>query len=102
MFPIRVNSVLRAKSLKSFTWSALLSEIKLNAPILYQILLKCTKTKHPKCNRDGLIGTIVALLAKYRCPKMNLLHKIVALILYAGNSEKQVANPFLGSILVAL
>lgn len=92
---LKVNSILRdgsSKSVKNFKWESFLSEIQAHAPILYRIVLACTRTKHPRPNRNGLIGLCIALLAKYRCPHMNLFHKIISLVLYSGHSGKQVCK----------
>jgi len=97
MCSMRVQSVLRKKNneaLKSFNWHTYISEIEANAPTLYQILLVSTKTKQPRLNQMGVIGMCTAILLKLWCSKMNLIHKIIGLILYAGHSGKQVIEHF--------
>lgn len=92
----RVSSILRNEdneAIKTFKWDSFLSEVQLNAPILYQLLLACTKTKEPRFNRPGVIGMCMAMLLRHRSDRMSLVHKIIALILYTGHSGKQVNNP---------
>ncbi len=89
----KVQSILQRKSieaLKTFNWDIFISEIEENAPTLYQLLLSCTKTRKPRPNRKGVICMTLAMLLKFRFHNMDLLHKIVALIMYAGHCEKQV------------
>lgn len=87
----KVQSLLQKKTneaLKEFKWDTFMSEIKVNAPVLYNILLAVTKTKQPRSDRNEVIGMLLNL----RFPTMNLVQKIIALIMYAGRCEKQVCN----------
>lgn len=87
----KVHSVLQTnKALKEFKWDTFMSEVRVNAPLMYHILMACTRTKQPRSNRAGVIGMCFALLLKFRYCRMNLVHKIIALIMYAGHSGKQV------------
>jgi hypothetical protein len=93
MCSCKVNSVLQNQSneaIKSFKWSTFIEELKANAPILYEVMLACTKTRQPRGNRPGVIAMCVAILLKHRLSRMSLIHKIIGLILYAGHTEKQV------------
>ena len=77
-------------TLKEFTWDKLFEELSFNAPILLSILRDCTQTRRPRTNRSAVIGMCFAILLKYRYLKMNLIQKIISMILYAGDSTKQV------------
>ena len=77
-------------SLQDFTWDRLLEDIAANAPMLLAFLQACTRTKKPRTNRKATIGICVAILLKFRFNKMCLVQNIIALILYAGLSGKQV------------
>ncbi len=94
---VEVNSVLQrdCNAMKEFKWKVFISEIECTAPLMYQILMACTKTKQPRSNRVAAIGMCFAILLKYRYCRMNLVHKIIALLLYAGHSGKQVRKMFL-------
>ena len=88
-----VNSILKSLNtdeLKLFTWDKVLSELKLHAPVLTNILLSCTKTKAVHKNQTGTVGFIASILFKYKYNRMNLVQKIISLILYAGHCAKQV------------
>lgn len=88
-----VSSVLQDRSneaIKTFQWTSLLSEVRINVPVLYRILLACTKTKKPRSNHLGVLGMCTAMLLRHRSDRMSLVHKIIGLILYTGHSGKQV------------
>ena len=76
--------------LKSFSWSKVLNELSSNAPILLSILFSCTHTRKPRTNKNAVIGMCSAILLKFRNSKMSMVKKMLSLILYAGNSGKQV------------
>lgn len=87
------NSILSSQSmsdLKEFTWDKLLAELSINAPILLSILQSCTHTSITRPNQNAVIGMCCAILLKFRFSKMSMVQKIMSLILYAGNSGKQV------------
>ena len=88
----KVNSVLRCGKIKEFTWSELKQNLSDHALTLLSILYSCTKTKTPRGrdNRLAVIGTVAAILMKYRNLTLSVLHKIISLILYAGHSSAQV------------
>ena len=79
-----------SEAIRTFKWKSFLSEVQTHAPVLYQILMTCTKTKQPRANLVGVVGMCVAMLLKYRSDRMSLIHKIIGLILYMGHSGKQV------------
>ena len=54
------------------------------------ILEGCTETKVTRVNRKAVMGMCVVLLLKHRFMKMCLVQKIISLILYAGQANKQV------------
>ena len=87
------NSVLKQKlplSFEEFYWDNLLSEVQTHAPLLLSFMNACTQTGRPRSNRKATIGMCIAMILRYRYSKMCLVQKIVALILYAGHSDKQV------------
>ena len=89
----KVHSVLQQHSneaLKSFNWDIFMAEIKENTFVLYHIMLACTKTKQPRSNRKGVIGMCLAMLLKFRYNRMDVIHKVIAMIMYAGHCGKQV------------
>ena len=89
----KTNSILGSQlvcDLKEFTWDKLFEELSFNAPILLSILRDCTQTRRPRTNRSAVIGMCFAILLKYRYLKVNLIQKIISMILYAGDSTKQV------------
>ena len=92
-----VNSILQQDSKNSimdFSWDNFLNELKAHTPVLFQILQHCTVTKVPRSNKMFVISMCVAMLCKLRNPRMSLIHKIVALILYSGHSSKAVSDKF--------
>lgn len=94
MCSLRVHSILKNEStemLKSFEWDKLISEVKVYAPLLYQVFLSCTKTRHPKSNQNVIIGMCIAMLLKYRYDRMSMVQKIIGLIMYAGHCGKKVS-----------
>lgn len=93
MCSAKVDSVLKRQSndaLKNFEWDTLFFELRQNAPVLTTIFLACTKTKQWRPNRKAIIGMCAAMFLKFRYDRMSLVHKIIALILYAGRTGKQV------------
>ncbi len=94
MCSTKTASILSSRSndaLKYFQWNKLLAELKTHAPLLFTMLMACTKTKIPRENRKAIISVCAALLLKTRDKHMCLLQKIIALILHAGHSGKQVS-----------
>jgi len=77
-------------SLQDFTWDRLLDDVAANAPMLLAFLQASTRTKKPRTNRKATIGICIAILLKFRFDKMCLVQNLIALILYAGHSGKQV------------
>lgn len=91
----KVGSVLRSQSradLQAFTWDKLVSELATTAPTLLSLLQACTYTRRLRDNRNAVIGMCCAILLKLRFSKMCVVQKMVSLVLYAGNSGKQVCN----------
>ena len=89
------NSVLKQETpetLEEFHWESLLNEVRTHASTLLYFMKACTKTKKSRPNREPTIGMCTAILLKYRYSKMSLVQKIIALILYAGHSAKQVCH----------
>ena len=90
MCSINSQSILLSKNPKHISWDRLLTEMKASAPVLTGILMACTRTKTAKSNRDAIVGTCAAILFQHRFPRMSLLQRLIAVILYAGHSSKQV------------
>lgn len=93
----KANSDLRSQSqddLKTFTWSRLLAELSVHAPILYSILRAATSVKRARPNTDAVIGTCVAIILKHRFSKMSLFQNILSLVIYSGHPSKQVSREF--------
>lgn len=101
------KSILRQKTPErfcSFTWENLASEIEIKAPTLYAILKACVDvkrrqkkankpTKRHKCHTSSntaILGVCAGVLLRHRNHHMNLLQRIIAMILHAGHSSKQV------------
>ncbi len=81
------NSVLKSldtNDLEMFTWDSVLSELKLHAPVLTDILFSCTKTRVQHRNQTGTVCFIASIIIKQHYRRMNLVQKIISLILYAG------------------
>lgn len=93
MSQVKTGSILRSGSyddMKVFQWETLLEELKLHAPVLYNILDSCTSTKHQRINRSATIGICAAILLRYRCSRMSLVQKVLMLVLHASHCGKQV------------
>lgn len=89
----RVSSILQSMNsdnLKTFRWDLVLSELKLHAPMLMDILFSCTKTKFPRKNQTGIVCFVASILFKFRYARMDAVQKVLSLILYAGHCGKQV------------
>ncbi len=63
---VEVNSVLQrdCNVMREFKWKKFISEIEHNTPLMYHILMACTKTKQPRSNRVAVIGMCFAILLK--------------------------------------
>ena len=86
-------SILRDHSkdmLISFSWNAFEAELLGTAPVFLSILRACTETKQTRVNRTAVVGMCAALILKHHFSEMSLIQKIISLVLYAGNSDKQV------------
>ena len=85
-----VNSILQGpvKDIASFKWESVLAELNANAPTLLSVLSaavgKLSETS------STTIGVCCGIILKSRFNKMSLVQKIVAVILQAGHSSKQV------------
>ena len=91
----KVNSILQqssANAMEEFDWSKLINELKTHAPTFLKILEACTRTRHYRNNRLGIIGVCTAILLKFRYHHMSLVQKILSVVLQAGHSGKQVNN----------
>ena len=87
------DSILKRDSpqcIKTFTWDSFNTEISKFAPVLKSILQATGKMRMSKGNFNATVCVCVALLLQNRNPRMNLIQKIVALLLYGGHSSKQV------------
>lgn len=91
------NSILQSQNpddLRQFSWEMLLNELSKFAPVLRQLLDLATNTRVRRSNTDAVIGMCAAILINHRNPKMNLVQRSNALVLYAGHSSKQVIKTF--------
>ena len=85
-----VNSILQGpvKDIASFKWESVLAELNANAPTLLSVLSaavgKLSETS------STTIGVCCGIILKSRFNKMSLVQKMVAVILQAGHSSKQV------------
>ena len=90
----KVGSILRDKSslaLETFSWEAVMDEMKTTAPTLLSLLESCTKTRKARKNRKAVIGIIAAILCKHRRPTASLLQRLVSVVLYSGHASKNVS-----------
>ena len=88
----KVKSVLKSKSprsLTSFTWSDVLTELKIHAPTLLSLFADLTKTRAKK-DASGVICMCASILLKFRNPSMGLIQHMLSVVLYAGRAKKKV------------
>ena len=91
----KAQSILRSSTpaaLRTFLWDKVICESKTLAPNLVQLLKTCLDDRTPtkKSQGDAIIGLLVCILCKYRCPFNSLLQRVVSLVLYAGHCGKVV------------
>ena len=86
------NSILQQDCITEFTWEDFINELKVHAPIFFQILQQCTTTKIVRSNKSFVTAMCAAILCKLRNPRMSLIHKIISLILYSGHCSKAVSS----------
>ena len=108
----KVNSIQRttsAETIKQFNWSSIITEARVHAPILLQLLstlsAKKSRKKKPDKSHNSVIGVLLCVLCKHRNPSMMLFQRVLSLILYAGHSAKQVrsivlADPHLSELMI--
>ncbi|SMN01816.1 hypothetical protein SPONN_108 [uncultured Candidatus Thioglobus sp.] len=88
----KVNSILRStsscKNLTKFKWSYVIDELKVHAPLLFDILVSCIPLNG--ANSQAIICMCSSLIFSNHFKHMNLIQKIISLILYAGRAGKQV------------
>ena len=87
------NSILQQSGpniMETFTWEALHSELTKHTPVLQGLLQSTGIHGQNRPNFKAIVALCVALLAKNRNPRMNLLAKIFSLIMYSGHSSKEV------------
>ena len=83
------NSIIRCddlQKLKKFTWQSFSSEISKFAPVLQST----NNTRTTKTNFDVIMCMCVALIMRTRNSRMNLVQKMLSLILYAGQTSKEL------------
>ena len=88
------SSFLQDKSveaLETFSWEAIIEEMKSRAPTLLSVLNSCTETRHARKNRKAVIGIITAILCKHRHPTFSLLQRLLSVVLYSGHASKHVS-----------
>ena len=94
----RVDSILQrspspehdADDQNPIAWKILMTELSRHAPIMYNIMCSCTQTQRERNNRDAVIGMCCSILLKLRYARMSAIQKVIAVVLYAGHSSKQV------------
>ena len=89
----KVQSILRSSAtcdnLKKFKWSELIDEMKIHAPLLFDILASCIPLS--ATNSEATICMCSAIIFCNHFKHMNLIQKIISIILYAGRAGKQVS-----------
>ena len=80
----------RPIDVKSLSWKHLEGKLQQRAFFLYSILMSLTETSSSCSNRSAIICVIVAVILKFRYPKMILIQKVISCVLYAGHCSKQV------------
>ena len=89
------NSLLQSKSAEDmnlFSWSRVLEELAQHAPTLLFILRACVKTKTVKKATTSIIGACAVILLKQRYNKMSMFQEIIAIVLYAEHTYKQLVD----------
>ena len=95
----KVPSVLRVctpettkTSHETFSWDAVVSELKIHCPTLFSLLLRCTATfRAPRKNRMAVIGVVCSILCKNRRQSVCMFQRIVSAVLYSGHASKSVS-----------
>ena len=65
-----VGSILQQSLFENFHWAEVITELEEHAPVFSAILKACTRTKHEKCNRLGVMGICAAIVLKFRYHQM--------------------------------
>ena len=100
----KTQSILRSRSaetLCTFSWDMLADELEEKAPNLFQVLKACVDVKRRKRISEGrrktritsntvVLGVCAGVLLRHCNHHMNLIQRLIALILHAGHSAKQV------------
>lgn len=92
---VSTNSILlhsKPEDIMSFSWGKFEEELKLSAPMLYSVFLHLTTTRSRRPNQSAIICICIAIILKFRYPKMSLIHKLISSVLYSGHCSKQVAT----------
>ena len=90
------NSLLRNKSkdaLLSFSWDSMWQELAVKTPTLLTLLetvLSCKTMSLAKI--QPIPCTIIAILAKFMNPALNLVQSYISILLHAGHCSKQVCK----------
>lgn len=87
------------KTLKSFTWQDLQSQLQKTAPLTTNVLNIFVTSGRPAKSRRGpqsanvmaIVGMCSALLLRARSRNMNLIQRLISVILYGGHANKQVS-----------
>ena len=69
----KTGSILKTESMKELEWSAVVVELRTNAPVLISTLQAATKTRVCRSNTNAVVGRCAAILLKHRNPKMSLV-----------------------------
>ena len=78
-------------SLLSFSWASLWSELSLKTPTLLNILETVVSRKTVALSKiQPVVCTVIAILAKFMNPSMNVIQSYISILLHAGHCSKQV------------
>ena len=90
------NSLLRNRSKEaflSFSWDSMWQELVAKTPTLLTILETVLSCKTMSLSKiQPILCIIIAILAKFINPALNLVQSYISILLYAGHCSKQVHN----------
>ena len=105
MCSVTTNSFLQSSSVdvaNTFLWESLHSDIKQNAPNLFEVLKSCVNVKRryravkgkkkKRASNITVFGVCAAIILRHCNHKMNFLQKVIALALHTGHCSKLVCR----------
>lgn len=84
-----LHSTTTCNNLNKFKWSIVIEEMKVHAPLLFDLLASCIPLSGT--NSESIICMCSSLILCNHFKHMNFIQKIISLILYAGRAGKQVS-----------